>query len=281
MSLFRIQSSALLGKKKVQGKPSKAKVSKKVKASADDEEEPKLSPLEKARLARAKGAKGAKKTKRPARKVFTFPAPSDMKAGLFKILVVIGKDGLPTKMTVNAYRGKPGGATTKVLPLHVYDPETLVKVGVRLGAALWANRVDKRLPPKSIFSVLLRVGKNKEGNLLSRIRGVSMKSGEGKFKEVKRETDIGKLALRMFRKLHKVGPAAFTQLKPFPDAKQYKAIVAAMEGQSETEGKPMKKEKEAPAKKAAKKPAAKKVAAKKPAAKKVAAKKPAKKSSKA
>jgi hypothetical protein len=229
------------------GKTSKSSKERPESKGNPEGKKKKLTPAEvlaRARAARAKGGKSAAPRKRA--KPITFQRPDDMKPQVLHIDLKVAKDGLIGGAKITAWKGNPESDTAKSLELSQYDNETALRLMSRIGSAVWVPNVAKRLEPKSNWRLVMRVSSNKDGNILSRLREVAVQQEKrGKLKYVPltygEESPENKAKIRLFRKLHKIGAAAFVNLQPFPDAKTYKAMLERTENGTDDEETPRKK----------------------------------------
>jgi hypothetical protein len=183
-----------------------------------------LTPLEKARLARASGK--SKKTKKKARMLFK--APADMKPISLRATLMFGKDGHMTQSRLMAIKGKVGSDSAKSIDLSKYDPSTASSVVARIAGPIFIKSEKKRLPPGLMVQALIRVGKSaKHGGVITSVKEVRAKIGDKKPKALAKKDPM----YRAIRKCARPLEAAFTKLKPFPSAKELKALSSEEESQ--------------------------------------------------
>lgn len=181
------------------------KKKKKHKEEEDDEDEGKSKK------------KKAKKKKGKKRKKFVYAAPSDMKPFFMHILCRTGKDGLISDVEVIRWKGRPDNPKAKSIKLSEQDPTVLSTVAARLGATSFVTNPDKRLPSKTTFRMLCRVGKNKDDNVRFGIKEIVMKTETGK-KTLKKKHPY----YRRLRRCNRIMPAAFMKIGDFPKLKKAK-----------------------------------------------------------
>jgi hypothetical protein len=224
-------------KSKKASKADDAKTKKSKKAAAEAPIKPKKKGFP---IAKGDGTK-KKKKKKP---IPTFTAPADFKPHFLLLQFKTEKDSLiATNVKATRYQGRfdRDADDKKKFNLGAYDMVTLMALAARVSAVTYKASNDKkmpvdpsereglkgsnRLPPSTTFQVLLRVGRKKEGNVLT--GGVkqiwqaveSKKTGRLKLEELEK-TDP---AYRLIRKVRAFLPAAFTQVQMPPKRSRKKA----------------------------------------------------------
>jgi hypothetical protein len=219
-----------MAKDKVKTKDKKGKKDKKGgKASAVEQKVKKGFPPKKAD---GKSAKKAKKKPLP-----TFKAPEDFKPHFLLVQFKTEADGLiGTQVKATRYQGRfdREADDKKKADLGSYDPATLLGVAARIAGVTYKATNDKkfptdvkerasfkgaaRLPAKTMFQVLLRIGrKSADNSLTAGVKQVwqavtSAKTGRLKLQELEK-TDV---CYRAIRKSSRFLPAAFVAVQAPP-----------------------------------------------------------------
>lgn len=182
----------------------------------------------------AKKAGGVKKKKKA---LPITQAPADFKPHFLLVQFKTEKDSLiATNVKAVRYQGRfdRDADDKKKSDLGSYDPVTLMGIAARISAVTYKASNDKkmpaspkermdlkgsnRLPPSTTFQVLLRIGRKKEGNVLTVSvktiwQGVVNKdSGRAKMKELDKKDP----AYRLIRKAKTFLPAAFAAVQMPP-----------------------------------------------------------------
>ena len=203
--------------------------SKKAKAVED-------APKKKKGFPPAKDGK-AKKAKSKKKALPTFKAPADFKPHFLLVQLVTEADGLlASNVSAVRYQGKfaRDADDKKKFDMAAYDMKTLIGIAARFAGVSYKATNDKkypvdvkervgfkgaaRLPAKTTFQVLLRVGKKAADNSLTAgVKGVwqavtSKKSGRLILKELEK-TDV---CYRALRKASRTMPAAFANVQMPP-----------------------------------------------------------------
>lgn len=222
-------------KDKKASKSEEAKTKKSKKGAEESKPKKKGFPI-----AKGDGAK-KKKKKKP---IPTFTAPADFKPHFLLLQFKTEKDSLiATNVKATRYQGRfdREADDKKKFNLGAYDPTTLMALAARVAAVTYKASNDKkmpvepkereglkgsnRLPPSTTFQVLLRIGRKKEGNVLTGgVKGIwqaveNKKTGRLKLQELEK-TDP---AYRLIRKVRAFLPAAFTQVQMPPKRSRKKA----------------------------------------------------------
>lgn len=184
----------------------------------------------------AKGS-GKKTKKKSARAPLPlFKAPADFKPHFLLVTFATAKDGLLShKLKATRFQGKfdRDADDKKKFELGAYDPETLLGIAARIAGVVYKASNDKkfpllpkaregvkgghRLPPSTIFQVLLRVGKRSADQSLT--TGVKeiwqvIANKKGRMGPVSLEkTDP---VYRAIRKSSRTLPAAFANVQAPP-----------------------------------------------------------------
>lgn len=199
-----------------------------------------LTPLEKARAARAANkADGKTAAAAPARKPLpTVAAPADFKPHFVEVVFRTEADGLlGADIKATRYQGRydpDSDDRKKKREMLAYDPQTVVGIQARFAAFVYKSTNDKkysnnpkervkqqgahRLPPSTVFIVLVRVRKNVDGNIGTSIKQVwqrvkSAKSGRVVALELDGKTDP---AARMIKRAGRFLPQAFKNVQAPP-----------------------------------------------------------------
>jgi hypothetical protein len=177
-------------------------------------------------------------TARPAKKPLpTFKAPADFKPHFLLLQVTTEADGLiATKVKAVRYQGKfdREADDKKKFDMAHYDMPTVVGIAARLGGVTYKATNDKkfpaepkkrasfkgaaRLPAKTTFQILLRVGKKAaDGTLTAGVKQIwqavtNPTTGRQKLQELEK-TD---LCYRAIRKVSRFLPAAFSNVQMPP-----------------------------------------------------------------
>jgi hypothetical protein len=118
-----------------------------------------------------------------------FTAPSDFRNAVIDLKFATGADGLivPTFQVERVKGRKWEDPETKRFNMMEYDATTVVGMFARMSAMCFAANIEKRLPAKARFRVILRVGKRKaDDSLMVRCiaaarLGKSAKTGKAKW----------------------------------------------------------------------------------------------------
>lgn len=119
-------------------------------------------PARKGFPARKPGSKPAAKRAPNPSGPRKFPAPSDFKPASLDLRFATGPDGLlssATKFKVERIKGKWDNPEAKRYDMLEYDAHTVVVMLARLQAMTFAANIEKRLPAKTKFRVIIRVTK--------------------------------------------------------------------------------------------------------------------------
>lgn len=162
-----------------------------------------------------KKKKPAKKAKK--RKKFTYAAPSDLKPFFIKILCRTGKDGLIQDVEAVRFKGRYDNPKAKSINLSEHDPKTLAAIAARLGGTSFVTNPDKRLPSKTVYVMICRVGKNKDGDIRFGVKEIVQKTDSGKKTLKKKDPNY-----RRLRKCNRIMPGAFMKIGEFPKLKKQK-----------------------------------------------------------
>lgn len=209
-------------------------VKTKAKAKSTDDEKPK-------KKFPPKGTGTKKKKKKPLPQ---FTAPADFKPHFLLIQVRTEADGLiGTQVKATRYQGRfdRDADDKKKFDLGSYDAATLVGIAARIGGVTYKATNEKkfpvdpkereafkgaaRLPAKTVFQVLVRVGKRSADNTLTAgVKQVwqlvlSKKTGRMKLAELPK-TDV---CYRALRKASRFLPAAFSSVQMPPKRSRKKA----------------------------------------------------------
>ncbi len=159
---------------------------------------------------------GAAASTRPARKPLpTWQAPADFKPFFLQVLMKTEKDGLlgsAIRGTRFVGRYDPQAPDKKKFDLAGYDQKTLQGVLARFSAVTYATNAIKRLPPNTLYQVILRINrKSADGSLSVLCKGIAevKKLKAGRMAPV--ELDKKDANYRKFRKAMRVLPAAFKE----------------------------------------------------------------------
>lgn len=201
-----------------------------------------LTPLEKARAARAANkAAGGKPsaTTAPTRKPLpTVAAPADFKPHFVEVVFRTEADGLlGSDIKATRYQGRydpDSEDRKKKREMLTYDPQTVIGIQARFAALVYKATNDKkysqnpkerakqqgahRLPPSTVFVVLVRVRKNGEDNIATSVKQVwqrakSKSSGRVVAVELDSSTDP---AARMIKRAGRFLPQAFKNVQAPP-----------------------------------------------------------------
>ena len=163
---------------------------------------------------------------RPAK--ITFKAPADFKPSFFEIVFATLRDGLVNGSSINIQRvrGNWTNEEAKRFNLAEYDMPTYNAIIARLGA-IYAPNVLKRLPPKTKFTLVIRVNrKAADGTLSVLVKGIKQTSPSlktpGKFVS-KWFADKKDPTYRKIRKIAAILPGAFIVVQLPPAGRQKKA----------------------------------------------------------
>lgn len=207
---------------KIKGSERNAAKAKKSSAALEalkKKDKSELTPLEKARLARASGK--SKKSKKAAR--ITFKAPSDMKPVSVRASLAFGKDGHLVNSKFTAIKGKVDSDTAKSVDLDLYDRQTASSMLARIAGPIFIKSEKKRLPAGLMLQALFRVGKSKtHGGVTVGLKEVKAKLPDKKPKALAKKDPTYRVIRKSVRPLE----AAFTKMKPFPSAKELKALTS-------------------------------------------------------
>lgn len=190
---------------KKKSKKEKEEDKKKKKKHEDDEDEDEGKKKKK------------KKGKKKKKKKFVYPAPEDMKPFFLKVMCRTGKDGLITDVEAVRYKGRYDNPKAKSITMSEHDPKTLAAIAARLTPRSFATNPDKRLPRKTVFVIIFRIGKNKDGNVRVGVKEIRMISEGGKKTLKKKHPDY-----RRIRKCTSIMPGAFQKIGEFPKIKKSK-----------------------------------------------------------
>ena len=193
------------------------------KAVAAVEETPKA---KKGFGAKKVGGKDAAPKKKKAAKIL-FKAPADFKPAFFEVDFSTMKDGLlnGASVVINRVKGKWDNPDAKRFNLAEYDIATQNGIVSRLGA-IYAPNVLKRLPGGAKFSLILRVNKKAEGNVLgANVKAakqlVESKKQAGKMKWAWFE-DKKDITYRKLRKINRILAGAFVDVQLPPSGRKSK-----------------------------------------------------------
>lgn len=209
-----------------------AKIAKKKSKSSEDDAPKKKGFPKKGFPPKKKGASAKKK-----KKVVTFKAPADFKPHFLLVQFKTEADGLiGTNVKATRFQGRfdRDAEDKKKFNLGAYDPVTLMGIAARIAGVTYKATNDRkmpvlpkerdglkgsnRLPANTVFQYLLRIGKKKEGDVLTVSAKsiwqalVDPKSGRLKLKELEK-TDP---AYRLIRKSKNFLPAAFSDVQMPP-----------------------------------------------------------------
>lgn len=212
-----------------------------------------LTPLEKARAARAANKAGSGKAApdAPTRKPLpTVAAPADFKPHFVEVVFRTEADGLlGADIKATRYQGRydpDSDDRKKKREMLAYDPQTVIGIQARFAAFVYKATNDKkysidpkkrvtqtgahRLPPSTVFVVLVRVRKNAEDNIGTSIKQVwqrvkSQKTGRVIALELDGKTDP---AARMIKRAGRFLPQAFKNVQAPP------ALTRRRKGDDET-----------------------------------------------
>lgn len=180
---------------------------------------------------------GKVKSKSKKKPLPTFKAPTDFKPHFLLVQLKTEADGLiATQVSATRYQGKfaRDAEDKKKFDLAAYDAKTLMGIAARFAGVTFKATNDKkfpvavkerkdfkgaaRLPAKTTFQVLLRVGKKAADQALTAgVKGVwqavqSEKTGRLQLKELEK-TDV---CYRALRKASRTLPAAFANVQMPP-----------------------------------------------------------------
>jgi hypothetical protein len=174
--------------------------------------------------------KGAVK-KRVHKPLPVFKPPEDFRSAYIRVILKTDKDGILGNCRCIYYKGRPGTASEKSLPMSSFDPDTQMRVAMRLAGANFIRSEPRRLPPNSQAMLLVRVGvKTTTGGLSTAVREIKFKEGKaGKTKTLARKNPL----FRALRKANRILPGAFTSIQLFPSNKEYTALTKKPEGAEE------------------------------------------------
>lgn len=187
---------------------------------------------------------GSAKAKKKKKALPLTTAPADFKPHFLLVQMATEKDSLiATKVKATRYQGRfdRDADEKKKFNLGAYDTTTLMGIAARFSAVTYKASNDKkmptspkervglkgsnRLPPSTTFQILLRIGRKKEGNVLTVgvkniWQGVVDKaSGRTKLKELEK-TDP---AYRLIRKARAFLPMAFAEVQMPPKRSRKKS----------------------------------------------------------
>lgn len=207
------------------------KPTKKSKEKSEEKPEKKGFPAKKG-FPPKKGGAAKKKKALP-----TWQAPADFKPHFLLVQFKTEKDGLiATNVKATRYQGRfdREAEDKKKFNLGSYDPVTLMGIAARLAAVTYKASNEKkmpilpkervalkgsnRLPANTTFQVLMRIGRKKEGNILTGgIKEIwqavtSEKSGRAKLVSLDKKDP----AYRQIRKVRAFLPAAFVAVQMPP-----------------------------------------------------------------
>lgn len=213
----------------------KDKDAKALKASKTKKSEKDEKPVKKGFPAKGFPAKKGAKKKRKA--LPTWQAPADFKPHFLLVQFKTERDGLlGTQVKATRFQGRfdRDADDKKKFDLGAYDPMTLLGIAARVSGVTYKASNDKkmptapkerdglkganRLPPGTVFQVLIRVGKKKEGNVLTagvkEIWQAVLSEKTGRMKLV--SLDKKDPAYRLIRKAKNFLPAAFVNVQMPP-----------------------------------------------------------------
>lgn len=167
---------------------------------------------------KAKAGKAAKGKAKPGQVVFK--APEDFKPHFLELFFGVDKDGLiGGDAKAIRYQGQynPDAEDKKKADLESYDPATLRGIIAKLAGRTFVVNATKRLPAKSVFRVLLRVGKKSANDALTcSVKTVWLRGENSKGRMVYKEMDKTDPVCRKIRSAARFLPGAFKAVKTPP-----------------------------------------------------------------
>jgi hypothetical protein len=160
-------------------------------------------------------------------------APSDFKPFWLEVLCKTDSDGLlGKKIKCTRYIGNynPEAPEKKKRDVASYDEGEVYGVLSRLSMTTYVTNVQKRLPPDTMYQLVIRVGKRAADNTLTTSfktinKIVKTKTRGGKVKTKVVTLERSDVQFRLFRKSARILPSAFSESiqPPKPERKSVKA----------------------------------------------------------